>query len=1150
MNAKLRWIVSTVLACSAGLFLLNASSPPNKADRTSAEQAQAAPAERAGTYVANVGFTFSTPIQLVRPPSSLFFEQAGEPEIKVDIFGNIYATAMRGVPGGVDLWKSVDNGGSFTFLGQPDGAQDHCPTLPECFGLGGGDDQIDVSPGGYLYVSSLWLGNITMSTSYDGGMGGVLPGQKWEVQPAAAGITPDDRQWVAAYGPETINMTWKTTAVTNPPGGIGLFFNKSTDAGKTFSVPVNITPAAPLNSVNVAGNLVVDPYNGNLYTSFIPNAAANQIHLAKSTNGGSTWTITTAYTGPAGTSNRAVFPILAVDRGGNLHLVFSRITNATRACHVFLTSTANPGAPSPTWLPAVQVDSGSGPTTTSVEPWVIAGSPGVVNIVWLGSSASTPDFVPNPPPGVSPTWHVFFSQTTNALSGSPLFNQVQVTATPIHNRSICFNGLACTGEPSGEPQNRDLLEYSPTLALDPDGNANIIYSDSVNNCPEATCIAKAWFTKQTAGTKAYAPLAPPAPATFAPNIPVGAPGSEPGIWVDSFNCIYVTAPGNPWVWKSVNNGASFLPPVNPVADEPTLTGGDEDIISLPKQDGSQTRPDQLYFTDLGLSTCHIRKSTDGNATWFKPGPGGAAGDVSVSSDRQWLAGDQGFPAAGDQIIYHWEHELVSETMRFSSLVNDTAWQFTTGMTDPELAADPVSNTYPNTNPGPIFVNKTTHRVFALFNGSVLVPNNLTDPPFGKLLNVWEADAAPPPNAAVPVTDVQNHPVFKGVYDSPNNDPPAVAPPSGPTFGTNNANIFPAGDIDSAGNIYVAWSMNNSRTNEFSIWFASSHDNGQTYYGPFWVSSGPMTADETAVFPWLAAGDNGRVDIIWYQTSAVGDPNTIAGNPPWRLYFAQSLNANSREPVFRVVQPNPANIIHNGQISTGGLLGSSDRSLLDFMEVAIGPDGLAHAIFADNGGQPTRAEYTKQIGGPRAKTNPTSPVCQPIIPVSAVSRKTHGAAGAFDVNLPLTGPSGIECRTGGASGIHQMVVTFAVPVTVLHASVSSGTGSVGSVTTAGNQVFVNLTAVSDVQTIVVTLTIDDGPNIGTASIPMGVLAGDTNADRRVNVGDTNETRSRSGQVLNPASQGSGIFRNDVNLDARINVGDTNFVRSRSGGSIGP
>ena len=37
------------------------------------------------------------------------------------------------------------------------------------------------------------------------------------------------------------------------------------------------------------------------------------------------------------------------------------------------------------------------------------------------------------------------------------------------------------------------------------------------------------------------------------------------------------------------------------------------------------------------------------------------------------------------------------------------------------------------------------------------------------------------------------------------------------------------------------------------------------------------------------------------------------------------------------------------------------------------------------------------------------------PVSVVSRKVHGGAGIFDINLPLTGAPGIECRSGGGDG---------------------------------------------------------------------------------------------------------------------------------------
>src|SRR5207302_5689040 len=87
---------------------------------------------------------------------------------------------------------------------------------------------------------------------------------------------------------------------------------------------------------------------------------------------------------------------------------------------------------------------------------------------------------------------------------------------------------------------------------------------------------------------------------------------------------------------------------------------------------------------------------------------------------------------------------------------------------------------------------------------------------------------------------------------------------------------------------------------------------------------------------------------------------------------------------------------------------------------------------------------------------------------ALSRKVHGAAGTFDIPLPLTGNVGVECRTGGATHDYQMIIDFATSVTVESASVTSGTGSVSSFTVSGSEVTVNLTGVTDAQRITVTL----------------------------------------------------------------------------------
>src|SRR4029077_17184996 len=111
-----------------------------------------------------------------------------------------------------------------------------------------------------------------------------------------------------------------------------------------------ITTVGQTNLVDLEGNLVVDKYTGNLYTAYLPNGSDNVINIARSLDGGTTWSVVTAYTGPAGPTNRGVFPILAVDRGGKLHLSFTKSDASGHTnCHIFLTSSSNPGAASPTW---------------------------------------------------------------------------------------------------------------------------------------------------------------------------------------------------------------------------------------------------------------------------------------------------------------------------------------------------------------------------------------------------------------------------------------------------------------------------------------------------------------------------------------------------------------------------------------------------------------------------------------------------------------------------------------------------------------------------------------------------------------------------------------------------------------------------------
>jgi hypothetical protein len=166
------------------------------------------------------------------------------------------------------------------------------------------------------------------------------------------------------------------------------------------------------------------------------------------------------------------------------------------------------------------------------------------------------------------------------------------------------------------------------------------------------------------------------------------------------------------------------------------------------------------------------------------------------------------------------------------------------------------------------------------------------------------------------------------------------------------------------------------------------------------------------------------------------------------------------------------------------------------------------------------------------------------PTGAVSRKMHGPAGNFDINLPLIGSPGIECRSGGDAGIYQVVVTFAGPVSVGSASVTSGAGSVSSATVNLNQVFVNLSGITNPQTIAITLTnVNDGSHTGNVIIPMSVLVGDTTASKDVNSSDVSQTKAQSGRATN-----LGNFRTDVTANGVINASDVSLVKARSGTSL--
>ncbi len=174
----------------------------------------------------------------------------------------------------------------------------------------------------------------------------------------------------------------------------------------------------------------------------------------------------------------------------------------------------------------------------------------------------------------------------------------------------------------------------------------------------------------------------------------------------------------------------------------------------------------------------------------------------------------------------------------------------------------------------------------------------------------------------------------------------------------------------------------------------------------------------------------------------------------------------------------------------------------------------------------------------------------IVPLSAVSRKTHGAAGTFDLPLPLSGTPGVECRSGGANGEYQVVIDFPSAVTVAAVTATPESGKTATVSgppvVSSNEITVNLAAVSNAQTITVNLVgLSDGVTTDNVSVPMSVLVGDVSSNGSVNASDIAKIKSQMNQPVSASN-----YRDDLTVNGDINITDLFLVESFTGTAINP
>src|ERR1700730_16906591 len=202
-------------------------------------------------------------------------------------------------------------------------------------------------------------------------------------------------------------------------------------------------------------------------------------------------------------------------------------------------------------------------------------------------------------------------------------------------------------------------------------------------------------------------------------------------------------------------------------------------------------------------------------------------------------------------------------------------------------------------------------------------------------------------------------------------------------------------------------------------------------------------------------------------------------------------------------------------------------------------GLPHAMIWDmqiDRGSTTLSVWTRSRGA-YVWPLPSTPLLNL---TKAVSRKTHGSAGDFDIDI--TNGNAIECRSGGSNNSYKMIFSFSNSLN------SCGVASAGTVTPGpgSNQCSVDV-SVPTGQYITVQRSgrTDANTNIGNFSATMGVLVGDTTGNGLVNSSDISQTQSQSGLSVTMDN-----FHEDVTVNGSINSSDISLVQSQSGSALPP
>ena len=299
------------------------------------------------------------------------------------------------------------------------------------------------------------------------------------------------------------------------------------------------------------------------------------------------------------------------------------------------------------------------------------------------------------------------------------------------------------------------------------------------------------------------------------------------------------------------------------------------------------------------------------------------------------------------------------------------------------------------------------------------------------------------------------------------------------------------------NIYMLASVVPNGRSTTDVMFVRSTDGGLTFSAPKKINDDAVNPNKWHWFGTFSVAPNGRLDAVWY------DSRNAANNTDSQLFYSWSTDAGV------TWAPNVA--VSNSFNPSEGY--PNQDKIGDYITIVSDNTGADVAYSATFNFNASRNQHEEDVYYVRV-----APSTSGINLVSAASRLTHGPAGTFDVNMPLTGVSGVECRSATT---YNAVFTFDAPVTSGQVTVIGGTATVGAITFSGNSMTAQLTGVTTAEIVTLHTQNINGDGQPHGDVPFGFLVADADASRVVDKPDQTLVQ---GQLNQPVT--SANFREDL------------------------